>query len=64
MKKEERAVWIDGIPHTTFEVMEDNEHYCHGFVFSIADLYPLPTSAAMRSVEPILGWTPDFSRVK
>lgn len=26
------------IPHATFEVMDDGEHYCRGIVFSLADL--------------------------
>ncbi|WP_122867923.1 hypothetical protein [Pseudomonas viridiflava] len=26
------------IPHATFEVMEDGEHYCRGIVFSLTDL--------------------------
>lgn len=26
------------IPHATFEVMEDGEHYCRGIVFAISDL--------------------------
>jgi hypothetical protein len=26
------------IPHETFEVMEDGEHYCRGLVFSLSDL--------------------------
>ncbi|MCK0547871.1 hypothetical protein KJW28_09250 [Pseudomonas syringae pv. aptata] len=26
------------IPHATFEVLEDGEHYCRGIVFSLTDL--------------------------
>ena len=26
------------IPHATFEVMDDGEHYCRGIVFSLTDL--------------------------
>lgn len=26
------------IPHSTFEVMEDGDHYCRGIVFSLKDL--------------------------
>lgn len=26
------------IPHATFEVMDDGEHYCRGIVFALADL--------------------------
>ena len=26
------------IPHSTFEIVEDGEHYCRGIVFSLADL--------------------------
>jgi len=42
------ALWCDeegyswtyktDIPHSTFEIMEDGEHYCRGIVFSIDDL--------------------------
>jgi len=35
--KEERYSWTYKIdrPHETFEVMEDDEHYCRGIVFAI-----------------------------
>lgn len=38
--KEDGYSWTykTDIPHDTFEVMEDGEHYCRGIVFSIADL--------------------------
>jgi hypothetical protein len=38
--KEDGYSWTykTGIPHATFEVMEDGEHYCRGIVFSLADL--------------------------
>ena len=26
------------IPHATFEIMEDGEHYCRGIVFALADV--------------------------
>lgn len=41
------AVWDDGeyswtfktsIPHATFEVLEDDEKYCRGIVFALADV--------------------------
>lgn len=28
------------IPHATFEVMEEGQHYCRGIVFSLADVKP------------------------
>jgi hypothetical protein len=38
--KEDGYSWTykTDIPHATFEVMEDGEHYCRGIVFSLADL--------------------------
>lgn len=38
--KEEGYSWTykTSIPHSTFEIMEDGEHYCRGIVFDIASL--------------------------
>jgi len=30
------------IPHATFEIMENGEHYCRGIVFSLSDVPPAP----------------------
>jgi len=38
--KEDNYSWTyqTEIPHVTFEVMEDDDHYCRGLVFALADL--------------------------
>jgi hypothetical protein len=31
------------LPHATFDIMEDDETYCRGVVFAVADLPPTPS---------------------
>lgn len=53
-----RAVWDGGVPwaytvefpHSTFEIKEDGEVYCRGFVFALADAIK-PTAAMVPAYE-------------
>lgn len=38
--KDEKWTWTyeTAIPHATFEITDDDEHYCRGIVFRVADL--------------------------